>query len=187
VRHGRYVRVKVIIDYQVYVNVPIFRFCCTNPNLLETLHRTFSLLPHWLVPYHQWGLDMMVDIVDHQQQTENSFESTKDFIDNPEQDVELSLENQQIINYQNHFGNTFNKLCSIALLKEQLIKSNCLDSNNPTGSVIKFLSRYQTSTVHDGDTNLSNAHKLYIDFFYLFQTDAFFGRYFLVGTPSQKR
>jgi len=130
---------------------------------------------------------MMVEIVSHQQQAENSFESTKDFIDNPEEDNELSLENQQIINHRNLFRATFIKLCSIPLLKEQLINSNCLDSHNPTGSVIQFLACYQASTTYNRDTSLSNAHKLSIDFFYLFQTDAFFYRYFLFGTPSQKR
>ena len=41
---------------------------------------------------------MVVKIVSHQAQSENSFEATQNFIDNPEQDIELSLENQQIIN-----------------------------------------------------------------------------------------
>ena len=57
-----YTRATVYFDNAVYQNVPIGRFICCrlNPNVAPETHRTFSLLPHPLVPYSPYALNTTI-------------------------------------------------------------------------------------------------------------------------------
>ncbi len=52
---------EVIVDFQSYTCVPIARYLCRKKGPVEHSHKTFSLLPSFLVPYHKEVAPLALD------------------------------------------------------------------------------------------------------------------------------
>jgi hypothetical protein len=139
------------------------------------------------VPYHQHGLDFIIETMKHLHQSGDSFNQTKQVISNQNIEKELPLENGQIVNFKQLFKETFSKLCATPPLKKQLEDTVCFNNNDPVGSVLEFIEKYKTSLSLPYQSNISNPAKLSLDFFYNYQSTPYFERLFLFGVPSQKR
>jgi hypothetical protein len=186
-RIGYYKRKKVIIGFVIYYNFPIARYRCQRKGAIVPGHRTFSLLPHWLVPYRQHACDAIIETVKHVHQSGDSLEQTKQVICNQGRDTDIPLDNQQILDFTRLCGEGFHKLCATPALKRQLQDSRCFNSQNPVDAVLNFIGCYQSPLTLTHQPNVSNIEKLRLDFFYHFQTGPYFQRLFLFGTPSQRR
>ncbi|MBL7105883.1 MAG: hypothetical protein ISS18_16280, partial [Bacteroidales bacterium] len=78
VRIGFYYRKKLVFGFKTYKNVPIARWLCQKKGHRKPKHRTFSLLPSALIPYHSHDLSLISETVKHKQQTPGAtFEQTK--------------------------------------------------------------------------------------------------------------
>ena len=170
-----------------YSDFPIVRYICHRKGFLDPPHRTFSVLPHWLAPYHQHGIDVICETVKHQHQRGNSFVQTQQDISIHGTDKDFPLENQQILDFKQLLKETFHKLCTIPTLKTQLEDSGCFNSKDPVGTVLRFIEQYQTPLTKTYPRHFSNLEKLNLDFLFHYQATPYFERFFLIGTPSQKR
>jgi hypothetical protein len=186
VRIGFYKRKKVIVDNKIYENVPIARWLCQRKGSRIPLHQTFSLLPSPLIPYHRHGLNVIVDTVNFYHHHGSSFEKTKNFISSNGVDTDISLENNHIHDFMNIFSQALLKLTTIAELKQQISQASYWDSSDPIGTMLKFIDGYQSCCSTTQQLHASKAEQLALDFFYHFQSDNYFQRHFLFGTPSQK-
>jgi len=184
-RLGVYWRKRVIIGSSVYADFPVVRYICYRKGSLKPQHRTFSVLPHWLAPYHQHGIDTIIETVKCQHQKGNSYAQTKHEISIHGIGKDFPLENQQILDFKQLLKETFHKLCTIPALKRQL--EDCFNSKEPISTVLDFIEQYQTPLTQTYPPHFSNLEKLNLDFFYYYQTTPYFERFFLIGTPSQKR
>ncbi len=185
-RIGFYKRKKVIVDNKIHENVPIARWLCQRKGSTIPQHQTFSLLPSPLIPYHSHGLNVIVDIVNFHHHNGSSFVQTKDFISDKGVNTDLPLENNQIHDFMNIFSQALLKLTTIAELKQQISQASYWDSSDPIATMLKFINGYESRFLSTQQLHASNAEQLALDFFYHFQTDDYFQRHFLFGTPSQK-
>ena len=188
VRIGFYYRKQVVMSFIAYSDVPIPRWLCRKKGQLIVNHRTFSLLPSALIPYHGHDLSLISETVKHKQQTPGaSFEQTKSYISNKGIETDISLENNQINDFQKIFTNAFTKLMAIPEIKRLIKQADYFQSNVPITTVISFIDSYKSRFLTTANLKASNIEKLAFDFFFNFQTGCFFDRHFLFGTPSQKR
>jgi len=186
VRIGFYERKKVIIDNKIYENVPIARWLCQRKGYKKSTHKTFSLLPFQLIPYHRHGLNFIFNTVNFHHYNSSSLVQTKDFISVKGVDTDLPLENNQIHNFKHIFSQALLKLTSIAEVKDQISQASYWDSSDPIGTMLQFINDYESRFLATQQLHVSNAEKLALDFLYHFQTGDYFQRHFLFGTPSQK-
>ena len=186
VRIGFYYRTKVIVDNKIYEDVPIARWCCELKGSKIPRHKTFSLLPYPLIPYRRHGLNIIVDTVNFHHHNGSSLVQTKDFISDRGVNSDLPLENNQIHDFMNIFSQALLKLTTIAELKQQISQASYWDSSDPIATMLKFIDGYQSCFSTTQKLQASNAEKLALDFLFHFQTDDYFDRHFLFGTPSQK-
>jgi hypothetical protein len=187
VRIGHYYRKKMILHNKTYNDVPIPRWKCRRKGHAKISHRTFSLLPHPLVPYHQHDIDIILDTVKCINSDEHTLEDTKELVSMQGLESEILIENSQIHDFQNIFAQSFVKLLSLVETKSKIMESGCLQAGNPIKTVIDFIDTYQSPLDHTYQTGTSNAEKLAMDFFFHYQTGDYFQRDFLFGTCSQKR
>lgn len=181
---GYYYRTQVVIAWIIWYHFPIRRFRCRRKGPHQPTHRTFSLLPHWLVPYYQHGLGMILEAIRLHRQHGNHFTQTKDAFSERGQNTDLPLENQQIRNFIRLLVKAFHQLCAVPELKPQLHQTGCFYPHDPLASVLEFSAHYQSPrSYHPG---IPKAEKLSPDFFYHWQDGDYFPRQFLFGTPSQK-
>ena len=96
VRIGFYKRKQVIVDNKIYENVPIARWLCQRKGYQKSTHKTFSLLPFPLIPYHRHGLNVIVNTVNFHHHNGSSLVQTKDFISSNGVDADIPLENNHI-------------------------------------------------------------------------------------------
>ena len=186
VRIGFYYRKKVIVEYKIYENVPIARWLCQRKGPGKSQHKTFSLLPFPLIPYHRHGLNLIVDTVNFHHHHGASLEQTKSFISSNGVDTDIPLENNHIHNFNNIFSQALLKLSAIAELKQRISQASYWDSSDPIGTMLNFIAGYQSCFATTQPLHTSKAEQLALDFLYHFQTDDYFQRHFLFGTPSQK-
>jgi hypothetical protein len=159
---------------------------CRQKGKIKPKHKTFSLLPHMLVPYHQIDINTMHETLRYQK-SGKTLEQTKDHISQMgDQDAPL-LENKQIHDFGDIFNQAFDKLNSVPQLKQKLQQTAGFNSSDPVRSVLSFIDNYQCELSVVAGTNDSNIVKLANEFFYHYQSQAYFERYFLFGTPSQHR
>jgi hypothetical protein len=169
-----------------YYNVPIARWLCRQKGPLKPKHRTFSLLPSALIPYHSHDLNLMLETVSYQQQQpKTTFEQTKTYISDNAQQPDIDLENNQIKHFQKLIIIAFTKLMSIPKIKPRI--SRDFNSSDPIKTVLNFIDNYHSPFLTTAKLPVSNIEKLSWDFFYNFQSGCYFDRHFLFGTPSQKR
>ena len=187
VRIGFYYRKKLVFEFKTYKNVPIPRWLCRKKAHLKAKHRTFSLLPNALVPYHSHDLNLFFDTVSYHHQNDITFEQTKSYISDKGIETDIPLENNQIKHFLQIFSNGFTKLMAIPELKQQIEQADCFHSSDPITTVLSFIDSYQSRFLTTANLKTSNIEKLAFDFFFNFQTAAYFDRHFLFGTPSQKR
>jgi hypothetical protein len=156
---------------------------CQQKGFLKSSHRTFSLLPSFLVPYHKHDLDTMVDTLNHQNQDPKpSLVQTIDLISALGLNDDIPLENSQIHHFRNIFEQAFYKIVSIPELKNLISYDK-----NPLESILDIIEHYKSPFHTTTSMNASNVQQLAWDFFFNFQITPFFDRQFLFGTPSQKR
>jgi len=187
VRIGFYYRKQVVFGFKNYKNVPIVRWLCRKKGHLKTRHRTFSLLPSALIPYHSYDLNLIFDTVNYQHQNDVTFEQTKNYISDKGIETDISLENNQINDFQKIFTSGFATLMAIPQLKQRIDQADYFQSNDPIKTVIRFIDSYKSQFLTTAILKISNIEKLAFDFFFNFQTGCYFDRHFLFGTPSQKR
>jgi hypothetical protein len=180
VKIGQYIRKKIIVLSVIYLNVLIQRWLCKNIKNNPTHHKTFSLLPQMLVPYHQQDINSILETAEYK--ANHSYEQTKDFV---QQKTDQSLEYSQITNINKLIEQTFIKINAIAELKTMISQSGALNSNAPVASIITFIKTYKSNVASTTTLKVSNAEKLALDFFFHFQNPFYFKRQFLFGTPSQ--
>ncbi len=152
----------------------------------KSTHKTFSLLPYPLIPYHRHGLNVIVDIVNFHHHNGSSLVQTKDFISDKGVNTDLPLENNQIHDFMNIFSQALLKLTTIPELKQQISQASYWDSSDPIKTMLQFINNYESRFLSTQKLHASNAEQLALDFLYHFQTDDYFQRHFLFGTPSQK-
>ncbi len=186
VRIGFYKRKKVIVDYKIYPDVPIARWLCQRKGPGKAQHKTFSLLPYPLIPYHRHGLNVIVDTVNFHHHNGSSFEQTKSFISSNGVDTDIPLENNHIHDFNNIFSQALLKLTTVAELNQQISQTSYWDSSDPIATMLQFINNYESLFLSTRKLQASNAEQLALDFLYHFQTDDYFDRHFLFGTPSQK-
>lgn len=185
-RIGFYYRKKVIVEYKIYENVPIARWLCQRKGPGKSQHKTFSLLPFPLIPYHRHGLNLIVDTVNFHHHHGASLEQTKSFISSSGVDTDIPLENNHIHDFNNIFSQAWLKLNTNVELKQQINPASDWDSSDPIAAMLKFIAGYQSCCSTTSQLHASPAEQLALDFLYHFQTDDYFQRHFLFGTPSQK-
>jgi len=183
---GVYYRKKVVINFKTYYDFPVQRFLCRDTGQRASPHKTFSLLPQPLVPYHQHALEVMFETV-KQQQTGQTLTQTQDHISQMGVDTDIALEKKQIHHFQHILADAFIKLNSVPPLKHRLQQMPNFNSADPIGAVIAFSATYQSSLPGMLADNCAPLVRLTHEFFYYFQTGAWCNRYFLFGTPSQHR
>ena len=156
------------------------------------MHRTFSLLPHPLIPYSPYALDTSVELVtaltDHAgnaYQTSQTLASTYENL-NPIPTTLGRLKDRLL--------EALDKLRCLPEKFQQMIKPN----QGANGRTLETLADFITLLVNyhspacgigvSGRKALSGACGLSYDWFYVFQAELpYMARNFLVGTPSQKR
>jgi hypothetical protein len=185
VRIGFYYRKKLVFQFKTYKNVPMARWLCQEKGSLKVKHRTFSLLPSALIPYHRHDLNLVAETVKYKQQAGTSYEQTKSYIIDHAQQPDIDLENKQIKQFQQLITIAFTKLMAIPEIKQR-ISRDC-HSSDPIATVLRFADRYQSPFLTTSQLEGSNIEQLAWDFFYNFQRGCYFDRQFLFGTPSQKR
>jgi len=184
VKIGFYYRKQVVIEYETFYDIPIQRYLCQQKGANNTKHKTFSLLPHKLIPYRKNGLDMALEIVTYQQKTKAPYCQIKSFIGAKGKDDFLSLENNQIDDCQNIFARAFVKIMNVDHLKQHIMAADWRCNNDPVANMINLIENYNSPFLKGN--NLSQAEKLNLDFFSHLQQDFYSKRHFLFGTNSQK-
>ena len=186
VRIGFYIRKRLVLYLTTYYDVPIPRWLCRQKGPLKPKHRTFSLLPFALIPYHNNDLNLVAETVKYkQQQPGTTYEQTKSYIIDNAQQPDIDLENKQIKQFQQLVTTAFSKLMAIPEIKPRI--SCDFHSSDPIATVLSFCDRYQSPFLTTSKLEASNIEQLAWDFFYNFQRGCYFDRQFLFGTPSQKR
>ena len=104
VRIGFYKRKTVVVDNKICENVPIARWLCHRQGIRKSKHKTFSLLPYPLIPYHRHGLNVNVDTVNFHQQNGSRFVQTKDSISDKGVNTDIPLENNHIHDFNKIFS-----------------------------------------------------------------------------------
>ena len=181
-----YDRKMVIIKLTNYYDFPIICMKCHGKGEIQSKHKSFSLLPHMLLPYRKTDINTMVETLKYQQ-TGKTKVQTIAHISRMGAETDLPLDNNQINDFNKIFTAAFDKLNSVPQLKEQMHQTAGFDSSNPVGAVICFTESYQSELLVIARMNSSNIVKLSYAFFYYFQTEIYFDRHFLFGTPSQNR
>ena len=184
VRIGFYTRKTIVIGNTTYKNVAIPRWRCSNKGQITPKHRTFSLLPYMLIPHHKHDINLLFETVDYHTCRSRSLEDTKDFIIEQAISDDIYIENSQLYEFNTLFSQALIKLNSIPVLQQKI--KPCRTSNNPFLTLIRFISGYQ-SPMEIGEPllrkshseQMSNAEKLALDYFYLYQTGDYFQRGFL--------
>jgi len=129
----------------------------------------------------------MFETLNYQRQTDVTFEQAKSFISDKGITTDISIENNQIKNFQKIVTNAVTKLMMIPELKLRIEQADCFDSRDPMATLLTFIDNYHSPFLTTVQQAGSNIEKLSWDFFYNFQTGCYFERQFLFGTPSQKR
>ena len=160
---------------------------CQRKGHEKSTHKTFSLLPFQLIPYHRHGLNVIVDIVNFHHHNGSSLVQTKDFISSNGVDTDIPLENNHIHDVNNIFSQALLKLKTIPELKQQISQASYWDSSDPINTMLQFINSYESRFLSTRQLHASNAEKLALDFLYHFQTADYRQRHFLFGTPSQKK
>jgi len=186
VRIGFYIRKRLVLYLTTYYDVPIPRWLCRQKGPLKVKHRTFSLLPSALIPYHNADLNLVAETVNYQQQQPGTtYEQTKNYISDNAQLPDIDLENKQIKQFQQLVATAFTKLMAIPEIKQRI--SRDFNSSDTIKTVLNFIDNYHSPFLTTAKLAASNIEKLSWDFFYNFQSGCYFDRQFLFGTPSQKR
>jgi hypothetical protein len=186
VRIGFYKRKKVIVDNRIHKKVPIARWLCQRKGSQRPKHQTFSLLPYPLVPYHRHGLNVIVDTVNFHHHQSASLEQTKRFISGRGVNNDIPLENNHIHDFNKIVSHALLKLTTIAEVNQHISRASYWDHSDPIGTMLNFIAGYDSRLLVTQQLHASRAEQLSLDFLYHFQTNDYFDRHFLFGTPSQK-
>ncbi len=151
----------------------------------KALHRTFSLLPHFLVPRYQHDLNTMLDTLCHQNRhPKPAFVQTKNLISSQGLNDDIPLENGHIHRFRKLFDRAFYKFFSIPELNKNF---HIEITNDPVRKMLNIIPLYSSPFQTTGCMQIPAIEKIAWDFLFNYQTGGFFVRYFLFGTPSQKQ
>jgi hypothetical protein len=185
VRIGYYHREKVIIRFKVYNKFPIARYRCNRTGPLCPPHLTFSLLPQPLIPYYSNDVNVAFETVTCQHTTAACLENIKRMVGGKGKNDYLSLENNQIYDFQQLFVQAFEKISAIPVLKPYCQTAATQWGNqHPIRLLLNFIDNYHSPFLTNKGTQVENVAW---DFFCEYQPGCYFQRQFLFGTPSQQR
>lgn len=185
-----YTRAAVYFGDTVYEVVPVGRFICCrrNPNVPPETHRTFSLLPHPLVPYSPYALDTTVALAAAlAEHAGNAYQTSQALASRHEN---LNPDPTTLGRLKDRLLDARDRLKSRLAGPEnfqQMIKPSQAPTSRALATLADFITLLMTyhSQVLPG---VSGACALSHDWFYVFQAALpYMARDFLVGTPSQKR
>jgi len=183
-----YTRTTVYFGNTVYEDVPIGRFICCrlNPNVPPETHRTFSLLPHPLVPYSPYALHTTIALATAlAEHADNAYQTSQTLASAYEN---LNPGPTTLGRIKRRLVEALRKLKRLPETLQQMISERSI----PTGRTLETLADLITLmvTYHSPACGIgvSGACGLSYDWFYVFQAELpYMERDFLVGTPSQKR
>ncbi len=183
-----YTRATVYFGNTVYEDVPIGRFICCrlNPNVPPETHRTFSLLPHPLVPYSPYALHTTIALATAlAEHADNAYQTSQTLASAYEN---LNPGPTTLGRIKRRLVEALRKLKRLPETLQQMISERSI----PTGRTLETLADLITLmvTYHSPACGIgvSGACGLSYDWFYVFQAELpYMERDFLVGTPSQKR
>jgi hypothetical protein len=185
IRHGFYYRKLVVIDFQIFTDVPIPRYLCRNKSNRALHHRTFSLLPDCLAPYQRFDLNCMLQTLDFLCQPVNpGYQQTCTFISLKGQTSDIPLETCQIHHFQHLFSQAFARLSTCPELIRHV---NITQPHHPVRSMLDVIKTYRSPFMTTTMRNSSPIQQLAWDFVGNFQSEPWPCRHFMFGTPSQKR
>ena len=102
--------------------MPIIRFLCRNKNKPKSKHKTFSLLPCFLIPYHRFGINEVMIIIGDKLVYAKSDKKIADKIYNSFDINDFNFEERYVNYWFRFFRQTVLKLISI-------LKSNNQDTD----------------------------------------------------------
>ena len=183
-----YTRATVYFGNTVYEDVPIGRFICyrLNPNVPPDTHRTFSLLPHPLVPYSPYALNTSIELVSTlSAHADNAYQTSQMLATAYEN---LNPDPTTLGRIQHCLVEALRKLQRLPEKLQQMLRQN----QAPKGRTLETLADLITLlvTYHSPacGIDVSGACALSHDWFFVFQAELpYMERDFLVGIPSQKR
>jgi hypothetical protein len=183
-----YTRTTVYFGNTVYEDVPIGRFICfrLNPNVPPETHRTFSLLPHPLVPYSPYALHTTIALAtalgahaDNAYQTSQALASQYENL-NPDPTTLGRIKSRLL--------EALHKLKRLPEKFQQMLNSNNSSDRRTLETLADFITLLVSYHSPACGIGVSGACGLSYDWFYVFQAElSYMQRDFLVGTPSQKR
>jgi hypothetical protein len=182
-----YTRVTVYFDDTVYEDVPIGRFICCrlNPNVPSETHRTFSLLPHPLVPYSPYALNTTIALATaFTEHADNAYQTSQALASAYKN---LNPDPPTLGRIKGRLLEALHKLKRLPEKFQQQLDPNNSSNRRTMATLADFITLLMTyhSQVLSG---VSGAGGLSYDWFYVFQAELpYMERDFLVGTPSQKR
>lgn len=185
-----YTRARVYFDNTVYRDVPIGRFICCrlNPNVPSETHRTFSLLPHPLVPYSPYALNTTIALAAAlAERADNAYQTSQTLASVYEN---LNPDPTTLGRIKGRLLEALHKLKRLPEKLQQMISPSKIPTSTTLADLITLMVTYHSQVLVEvsGRKGLSGACALCHDWFYVFQAELpYMERDFLVGTPSQKR
>ncbi len=182
-----YTRVTVYFGNIVYEDVPIGRFICyrLNPNVASETHRTFSLLPHPLVPYSPYALNTTIALATAlAEHADNAYQTSQTLASAYKN---LNPDPTTLGRIKGRLLEALHKLKRLPEKFQQMLNPNNSSNSRTMETLADFITllvTYHSQAL----VGVSGASGLSYDWFYVFQAALpYMERDFLVGTPSQKR
>jgi len=185
VRIGYYYRVAVVIGFRVYHAVPIARWRCRGKGHCKHPHRTFSLLPHMLVPYQRYDIMFIYETVKSTIDTTASTDQTLEIMSERGVDDAIIIESRHIRSFQNLFIQAYQKCIMFGDIQMLIQKSRIAE---PVAAVCAVIDAYLKETRCHLSSAIPSVERAGIVFYYHSQYDRpYRDRFYLFGTPTQKR
>jgi hypothetical protein len=180
---GCYVRKRLHFGDRVYDDVAIIRFECQRlqPDVPAGSHRTFSLLPCPLIPYHSYTIPLSLEIAQTLTQQQGHASQTAHLV--AQRFFEANPERATVLRLGRVIHAAMDKLDHMAATFEVLGWHRCPKAfPERLADFIRFVQRYRSQELQE-----HGICALCYDYFYRFQNQRLYmQRDFLFGTPSQK-
>jgi hypothetical protein len=180
---GFYKRKKVYDGDEIYQNVLIFRFKCNRLNAVPAgTHRTFSLLPCFLIPYSQYSINSAIKIAEELDTYCGDLDLTAKALDSRYET--MNPERGTIADIGNYVKRAIKKMNQLPVKIKKAIQWNQHSYQSGISRFISFAKNYKNQSF----SGLTGIIALSWDYYDTFQKDMpYMERDFLLGTPSQKQ
>jgi len=180
---GYYERPVINEKGTYYKAFPVARFLCNRKGGKPLIkHKTFSLLPHQLIPYSKYSIDFILKTLKSHYVDEQSVMEIQTYLSGfNKEGIYFDLPASSVNRFKKFILEVINKLLSSGYYQdaEKLLQESC--TKNPIKTFIKFAESfycYKTNPRIRGPCALSYD-------FYLKGGGWLQNSYFLFGTPSQ--